>query len=117
VGSGEGAIRLRTASRLTEIRTATDWQAHSVRGFLSTISKMRGLKIESTETESGERTCRIANETRLASRRHLRGWRLFAATLFAFAAAVGCRANAVIFGEIGSGLLCCRPGASADLVS
>jgi len=45
---------------LAEIMEATDWQAHSVRGFLSTASKKRGLKIESTWTEAGERTYRIA---------------------------------------------------------
>ncbi len=45
---------------LAEIMEATDWQAHSVRGFLSTASKKRGLKIESTRTEAGERTYRIA---------------------------------------------------------
>lgn len=44
---------------LGEIMTATDWQAHSVRGFLSTVSKKRGLKIESTKTEAGERTYRL----------------------------------------------------------
>ncbi|MGD0579116.1 MAG: DUF3489 domain-containing protein [Bryobacteraceae bacterium] len=45
---------------LAEIMEATKWQAHSVRGFLSTVSKKRGLKIESTRTEAGERTYRIA---------------------------------------------------------
>ena len=44
---------------LGEIMTTTKWQAHSVRGFLSTVSKKRGLKIESTKTEAGERTYRI----------------------------------------------------------
>jgi len=45
---------------LAEIMEATHWQAHSVRGFLSTVSKKRGLKIDSTKTEAGERTYRIA---------------------------------------------------------
>jgi len=45
---------------LTEIRTATDWQAHGVRGFPSTAAKKHGLKIESTKTEAGDRTYRIA---------------------------------------------------------
>jgi hypothetical protein len=31
-----------------------------VRGFLSTASKKRGLNIESTKTETGERKYRIA---------------------------------------------------------
>ena len=44
---------------LTEIRMATDWQAHSVRGFLSTASKKRGLKIESTKTVAGDRVYQI----------------------------------------------------------
>ena len=39
---------------------ATDWQAHSVRGFLSgTIGKKMGLKVASTKTEDGERTYSI----------------------------------------------------------
>ena len=45
---------------LAEIRKATDWQAHSVRGFLSTAAKKHGLKIESTKTEAGDRVYKIA---------------------------------------------------------
>jgi hypothetical protein len=38
---------------------ATGWQAHSLRGFLSTASKKRGLKIESTKPDAGDRVYRI----------------------------------------------------------
>jgi hypothetical protein len=38
---------------------ATSWQAHSVRGFLSTAAKKRDLKIDSTKTEAGERVYHI----------------------------------------------------------
>jgi len=40
---------------LAEIQKATGWQAHSVRGFLSTAAKKHALKIESTKTEAGDR--------------------------------------------------------------
>ena len=38
---------------------ATSWQAHSVRGFLSTAAKKHGLKIESTKTDAGDRVYQI----------------------------------------------------------
>ena len=44
---------------LAEIQKATDWQAQSVRGFLSTAAKKHGLKIESTKTEAGDRVYQI----------------------------------------------------------
>ena len=45
---------------LKDLMKATDWQAHSVRGFLSgTIGKKMGLKVASTKTEDGERTYSI----------------------------------------------------------
>ncbi len=40
---------------------ATDWQAHSVRGFISgALVRKMGLKVESAKREDGERTYRIA---------------------------------------------------------
>jgi hypothetical protein len=44
---------------LAEIMKATSWQAHSLRGFLSTATKKHGLKIESTKTEAGDRVYQI----------------------------------------------------------
>lgn len=44
---------------LAEIMKATDWQAHSVRGFISTEAKKHSVKIESAKNEAGERLYRI----------------------------------------------------------
>ena len=44
---------------LVEIMKVTDWQAHSVRGFLSTAGKKRGLEIESSKNDAGERVYQI----------------------------------------------------------
>jgi len=53
VGTPKGAT-------LVEIMKATGWQAHSVLGFLSTAAKKRGVKIESTKNDAGDRVYRIA---------------------------------------------------------
>ena len=44
---------------LAEIVKSTDWQKHSIRGFLSTAAKKHSLKIESTKTEAGDRVYQI----------------------------------------------------------
>jgi Protein of unknown function (DUF3489) len=53
IGRAKGAT-------LAEIMKATDWQAHSVRGFLSTAAKKHKLKIESGKNEAGEHLYKIA---------------------------------------------------------
>jgi hypothetical protein len=46
---------------LKEIMKATDWQPHSVRGFISgTLGKKMELEVESVKGENGERTYSIA---------------------------------------------------------
>jgi len=47
---------------LVEIMKATQWQVHSVRGFISTAAKKHGLKIESAKNDAGERTYRIGKK-------------------------------------------------------
>ena len=44
---------------LAELMKATGWQAHSVRGFLSTASRKRGAAIESLKKDQGERVYRL----------------------------------------------------------
>ena len=55
-------IRRKEGASLQEIRTATDWQAHSVRSFISgALNKKMGLAVESFQRESGERAYRMEN--------------------------------------------------------
>ncbi len=44
---------------LAEIQKATGWQAHSVRGFLSTAAKKHGINIQSSRTEGGDRVYQV----------------------------------------------------------
>ncbi|MGI8960610.1 MAG: DUF3489 domain-containing protein [Bryobacteraceae bacterium] len=47
---------------LEAIMKATDWQAHTVRGFIAgTLTKRLRLKVESFKTEAGGRTYRLAH--------------------------------------------------------
>ena len=48
-------IRRPKGATLLEIRQAVSWQAHSVRGFLSTAGKKHSLKITSSKNPAGER--------------------------------------------------------------
>ncbi len=46
---------------LADIMSATSWQAHSVRGFISgSLTKKMGLKVESLKREDGVRVYRIS---------------------------------------------------------
>jgi hypothetical protein len=53
IGRAKGAT-------LAEIMNAVQWQAHSVRGFISTAGKKHGIKIESMKNEAGNRSYKIA---------------------------------------------------------
>ena len=54
-------LRREQGATLAEIAKATDWQNHSIRGFISgTITKKMGLKVESTKGEDGERRYHVA---------------------------------------------------------
>jgi hypothetical protein len=44
---------------LAEIMKATDWQAHSVRGFLSTAAKKNRLQIHSSKNDAGDRIYKV----------------------------------------------------------
>jgi hypothetical protein len=53
-------MKRKEGATLAEIAKATDWQNHSIRGFVSGhVTKKLGLKVESTKSEAGERTYRI----------------------------------------------------------
>ena len=44
---------------LAEIMKATDWQAHSVRGFISTAAKKHKVNIESSKNDAGDRVYKL----------------------------------------------------------
>jgi hypothetical protein len=45
---------------LAEIMKATDWQAHSVRGFISIAAKKHNINIESSKNDAGDRVYKTA---------------------------------------------------------
>ena len=55
-------LRRKEGATLQELMAATDWQAHSVRGFLSgTLRKKMGLTVESAKRQDGERIYSIVS--------------------------------------------------------
>jgi hypothetical protein len=55
-------LRRPDGASLTELRKATGWQPHSVRGFLSgAVKKKMGLRIESLSRDDGERAYCVAS--------------------------------------------------------
>src|SRR5271166_3505241 len=53
IGRAKGAT-------LAEIMKATDWQAHSVRGFISIAAKKHSINIESSKNDGGDRVYKTA---------------------------------------------------------
>jgi hypothetical protein len=59
-GARPRTLRRKEGATIADIAKATDWQNHSIRGFLSgTVTKKMGLVLESSKDEGGERTYRI----------------------------------------------------------
>ena len=57
-----GLLRRPGGATLAELMTATGWQAHSVRGFLSAVvTKKMGLTVESSRNETKERNYRVSD--------------------------------------------------------
>src|SRR5262245_58905812 len=53
-------LRRKEGATMAEIAKATQWQNHSIRGFISgTVSKKMELAVESAKNDAGERTYRI----------------------------------------------------------
>jgi hypothetical protein len=53
-------LRRKDGATLPEIAKATDWQNHSIRGFISgAITKKMGLKVESAKDDAGVRLYRV----------------------------------------------------------
>ena len=55
-------LRRPEGATLAEVMTATGWQAHSVRGFISAVvTKKMGLTVESSRNEAKERNYRVSD--------------------------------------------------------
>ena len=55
-------LRRKEGATLAEIAKATDWQNHSIRGFISGgLGKKMGITVESFKSENGDRTYRVAS--------------------------------------------------------
>ncbi len=52
-------LRRPEGATLADIQGQTAWAAHSIRGFISTMAKKLGVRIESTRNAGGERQYRI----------------------------------------------------------
>jgi DNA-binding MarR family transcriptional regulator len=52
-------LRRKEGVTAAEIARRTDWQPHTIRGFISTISKKMKLAIESVRNEQGQRVYRV----------------------------------------------------------
>ena len=59
-GQGIAMMQRVKGVTLAEIMNQTGWQAHTVRAFVSILGSKGGHKIESSKSDSGERTYRIA---------------------------------------------------------
>ena len=58
-----GLLRRARGASISDLRTATGWQPHSVRGFLSgTVKKKMGLAVVSEKDSKGVRRYRIATD-------------------------------------------------------
>ena len=62
-GQDPGPFERTGGASLDQLRKATGWQAHSVRGFLSgTLKKKMGLRVASSKVKDGQRTYRIVSK-------------------------------------------------------
>jgi hypothetical protein len=56
-----GLLRRPKGATMAEIAKATDWQNHSIRGFISgSLGKKMGLVVESSKNEAGDRVYKLA---------------------------------------------------------